>query len=107
MGAAAEAPLPPRAARPGAAGAWLGARRGVASRQPAPMAERRVSRWYFGGLASSGAACCTHPLDLLKVRGWRGDRGEGGGVRGAAVGPVTEDREAVMGGREAAASSRF
>lgn len=35
----------------------------------APMAEQRVSRWYFGGLASSGAACCTHPLDLLKVRG--------------------------------------
>ncbi|TRZ14410.1 hypothetical protein HGM15179_012701 [Zosterops borbonicus] len=31
------------------------------------MAEERVSRWYFGGLASSGAACCTHPLDLLKV----------------------------------------
>nr|KAF6295979.1 hypothetical protein mMyoMyo1_009116 [Myotis myotis] len=30
-------------------------------------AESRVSRWYFGGLASSGAACCTHPLDLLKV----------------------------------------
>jgi len=28
---------------------------------------RRVSRWYFGGLASAGAACCTHPLDLLKV----------------------------------------
>uniref|UniRef100_A0A9J2PL42 Mitochondrial dicarboxylate carrier n=1 Tax=Ascaris lumbricoides TaxID=6252 RepID=A0A9J2PL42_ASCLU len=27
----------------------------------------RVSRWYFGGLASAGAACCTHPLDLLKV----------------------------------------
>ena len=27
----------------------------------------RVSRWYFGGLAGSGAACCTHPLDLLKV----------------------------------------
>ncbi|KAF1622776.1 UNVERIFIED_CONTAM: Mitochondrial dicarboxylate carrier, partial [Eudyptes pachyrhynchus] len=25
------------------------------------------SRWYFGGLASCGAACCTHPLDLLKV----------------------------------------
>ncbi|KAK6032496.1 dicarboxylate transporter domain protein, partial [Ostertagia ostertagi] len=24
-------------------------------------------RWYFGGLASAGAACCTHPLDLLKV----------------------------------------
>ncbi|KAM9000966.1 mitochondrial dicarboxylate carrier [Sarcophilus harrisii] len=31
------------------------------------MPQRRVSRWYFGGLASSGAACCTHPLDLLKV----------------------------------------
>ena len=33
------------------------------------MAERtkRISRWYFGGLASAGAACCTHPLDLLKV----------------------------------------
>ncbi|XP_045428261.1 mitochondrial dicarboxylate carrier isoform X2 [Pipistrellus kuhlii] len=30
-------------------------------------AEVRVSRWYFGGLASCGAACCTHPLDLLKV----------------------------------------
>lgn len=29
--------------------------------------EKRVGRWYFGGLASAGAACCTHPLDLLKV----------------------------------------
>ncbi|VDN59800.1 unnamed protein product [Dracunculus medinensis] len=29
--------------------------------------ENKVSRWYFGGLASAGAACCTHPLDLLKV----------------------------------------
>ena len=27
----------------------------------------RKSRWYFGGLASAGAACVTHPLDLLKV----------------------------------------
>jgi dicarboxylate transporter 10 len=27
----------------------------------------RVGRWYFGGLASAGAACCTHPLDLMKV----------------------------------------
>lgn len=26
-----------------------------------------VSRWYFGGLASTGAAVCTHPLDLIKV----------------------------------------
>ncbi|XP_076258988.1 mitochondrial dicarboxylate carrier-like [Rhynchophorus ferrugineus] len=31
------------------------------------LREKRVSRWYFGGLASAGAACCTHPLDLLKV----------------------------------------
>ncbi|KAM8786996.1 mitochondrial dicarboxylate carrier isoform 2-T2 [Rhynchonycteris naso] len=29
--------------------------------------DTRVSRWYFGGLASCGAACCTHPLDLLKM----------------------------------------
>jgi len=28
---------------------------------------KRMARWYFGGLASAGAACCTHPLDLLKV----------------------------------------
>ncbi|PNF25557.1 Mitochondrial dicarboxylate carrier [Cryptotermes secundus] len=31
------------------------------------MREKKLSRWYFGGLASAGAACCTHPLDLLKV----------------------------------------
>ena len=24
-------------------------------------------RWYLGGFASAMAACCTHPLDLLKV----------------------------------------
>lgn len=29
--------------------------------------EIRLSKWYFGGIASAGAACCTHPLDLLKV----------------------------------------
>jgi len=29
--------------------------------------KQRLSRWYFGGLASAGAACFTHPLDLLKV----------------------------------------
>ena len=28
---------------------------------------KRIGRWYFGGLASAAAACCTHPLDLLKV----------------------------------------
>ncbi|XP_001605171.1 mitochondrial dicarboxylate carrier [Nasonia vitripennis] len=28
---------------------------------------KKLSRWYFGGLASAGAACVTHPLDLLKV----------------------------------------
>lgn len=32
------------------------------------MKESKVSKWYFGGLASAGAACCTHPLDLLKVQ---------------------------------------
>lgn len=26
-----------------------------------------LSKWYFGGVASAGAACCTHPLDLIKV----------------------------------------
>ncbi|CAB1344265.1 unnamed protein product, partial [Coregonus sp. 'balchen'] len=31
------------------------------------MTDKRMSRWYFGGLASCGAACCTHPLDLIKV----------------------------------------
>ncbi|XP_037030227.1 mitochondrial dicarboxylate carrier isoform X3 [Bradysia coprophila] len=31
------------------------------------LKEKRISRWYFGGLASAGAACCTHPLDLIKV----------------------------------------
>ncbi|CAB3230069.1 unnamed protein product [Arctia plantaginis] len=30
--------------------------------------EIRQSKWYFGGLASAGAACGTHPLDLLKVQ---------------------------------------
>ncbi|KAK4337180.1 hypothetical protein RND71_044006 [Anisodus tanguticus] len=34
--------------------------------QPQPEL-KRVAYWYFGGLASAGAACCTHPLDLLKV----------------------------------------
>lgn len=29
---------------------------------------KRVSYWYFGGLASAGAACFTHPLDLIKVQ---------------------------------------
>ncbi|CAL1298413.1 unnamed protein product [Larinioides sclopetarius] len=28
---------------------------------------KRLARWYFGGLAGAGAACITHPLDLLKV----------------------------------------
>lgn len=29
--------------------------------------QNKLSRWYFGGMASGGAACFTHPLDLLKV----------------------------------------
>jgi len=28
---------------------------------------KRVAKWYHGGVASAMAACCTHPLDLLKV----------------------------------------
>ncbi|KAM8706392.1 hypothetical protein ACLKA7_010640 [Drosophila subpalustris] len=28
---------------------------------------QRISRWYFGGVASSMAAMVTHPLDLMKV----------------------------------------
>lgn len=31
------------------------------------LRQNRLSKWYFGGVASSGAACFTHPLDLLKV----------------------------------------
>lgn len=27
----------------------------------------RVAKWYFGGIASCGAACITHPLDTIKV----------------------------------------
>lgn len=27
-----------------------------------------MPKWYFGGLASAGAACFTHPLDLIKVQ---------------------------------------
>ncbi|XP_017785006.1 PREDICTED: mitochondrial dicarboxylate carrier [Nicrophorus vespilloides] len=29
--------------------------------------KQKLSRWYFGGLASAGAACFTHPIDLVKV----------------------------------------
>ncbi|XP_041565597.1 mitochondrial dicarboxylate carrier [Drosophila elegans] len=29
--------------------------------------QRRIARWYFGGVASSMAALVTHPLDLMKV----------------------------------------
>lgn len=31
------------------------------------LKSQKLARWYFGGLASAGAACVTHPLDLLKV----------------------------------------
>ena len=29
--------------------------------------EKRMSKWYFGGLAVTGAATCTHPLDTIKT----------------------------------------
>ncbi|KAK9723308.1 Mitochondrial carrier protein [Popillia japonica] len=32
-----------------------------------PPNTKRISKWYFGGLACAGAACVTHPLDLIKV----------------------------------------
>ena len=28
---------------------------------------KRLPKWYHGGVASAAAACCTHPLDLIKV----------------------------------------
>jgi dicarboxylate transporter 10 len=28
----------------------------------------RQERWYFGGLSGVLAACCTHPLDTIKVQ---------------------------------------
>ncbi|EDV92946.1 mitochondrial dicarboxylate carrier [Drosophila grimshawi] len=31
------------------------------------MSTQKQAHWYFGGIASVGAACTTHPLDLLKV----------------------------------------
>ncbi|XP_074116514.1 mitochondrial dicarboxylate carrier-like isoform X1 [Sminthopsis crassicaudata] len=31
------------------------------------MGKKIAFRWYFGGLASAGATCVTHPLDLIKV----------------------------------------
>ncbi|CAG9767188.1 unnamed protein product [Ceutorhynchus assimilis] len=30
--------------------------------------QKRLPRWYFGGISSALAACVTHPLDLLKVQ---------------------------------------
>jgi len=35
----------------------------VEQRKPA----KRLPKWYHGGVASAAAACCTHPLDLIKV----------------------------------------
>jgi len=29
--------------------------------------DKRLPKWYHGGVASASAACCTHPLDLIKV----------------------------------------
>lgn len=84
-GLARRAPVERRGAGRGAGRRGAGRRR-----RTAPMAEQRVSRWYFGGIASCGAACCTHPLDLLKVRARRrrggAAAGGGGGARGAEDG---------------------
>ena len=29
--------------------------------------KKRMSKWYFGGVAATGAAVCTHPLDTIKT----------------------------------------
>ena len=39
-----------------------------ASASGAVKVTAKKHRWYLGGFASAMAACCTHPLDLLKVR---------------------------------------
>jgi dicarboxylate transporter 10 len=36
--------------------------------QQAPRAATKHQPFWLGGVASMGAACCSHPLDLLKVR---------------------------------------
>jgi dicarboxylate transporter 10 len=33
-----------------------------------PKEPVRAERWYFGGLAGVLGACCTHPLDTIKVQ---------------------------------------
>ncbi|XP_071745079.1 mitochondrial dicarboxylate carrier isoform X1 [Lepeophtheirus salmonis] len=35
--------------------------------KPVMSTEKKIGKWYFGGLSSAGAVCCTHPLDLIKV----------------------------------------
>lgn len=50
--------------------------------------KKRVGRWYFGGLASAGAACCTHPLDLLKVHLQTAGAGSNVGIVKQTVGIV-------------------
>ena len=44
-----------------------------------------LPRWYFGGLASAGAACFTHPLDLIKVH-FQTASSKSGGARPSIVG---------------------
>ena len=39
----------------------------MAGAKKTPPNTTRVAKWYMGGVASMGAACCTHPLDLIKV----------------------------------------
>ena len=46
--------------------------------------KKRLAKWYFGGLGSAGAACCTHPLDLIKVH-LQTQQGGNMGAAGQAV----------------------
>lgn len=57
-------------------------------------ATKRVGKWYFGGLASAGAACITHPLDLLKVHLQTQQKGNVGLIR---MGVLVFKSDGVMG----------
>ena len=60
---------PPTAAGATAAGGGGAAEGGVsaAGTEKQQYTTKKMARFYFGGVAGSGAACITHPLDLVKV----------------------------------------